>query len=177
LAYGHIYDTFYKKLYNYGWRIAGEKSLVEDCIQELFVRLWKQKEKLSVPRSIQAYLFESLRRCIFRAMEKEKREAGDHLDESYDYNSHSSFEMTLISQECQAEQRSSLERALESLTNRQREVIYLKFYLKMSYGEIAPIMGLNVESVYNLVSRALNILEQKLSAPLYVIEVSDYQNQ
>ena len=174
-AYAHIYHTFYKKLYNYGSRIVAEKSLVEDCIQDLFIRLWKQKEKLALPRSIQAYLFQSLRRSIFRALEKEKREGHDHLDESYNHTSHSSYETELIDRQWQLEQRSSLERALESLTNREREVIFLKFYLKMNYDEIAAIMELNIESVYNLVSRALTMLEQKLSTPLHFIAFSDYQ--
>lgn len=172
-AYAHIYNTYYKKLYHYGLRVVAEKSVVEDCIQELFIRLWKLKEKLAVPRSVQAYLFQSLRRSIFRAQEKAKREAHEHLDESYHQSSQKSYEMMLVNRQWQDEQRSTLERALESLTSRQREVIYLKFYLKMSYEEIAGVMEISVGSAYNLVSRVLSILEGRFSAPLHLIAFSD----
>jgi RNA polymerase sigma factor (sigma-70 family) len=173
-AYAYIYNTYYKKLCNYGLRIVADKTLVEDGIQDLFIRLWKQKGGLAVPRSIQAYLFQSLRRDIYRSIEKRKRDGHFTLDETYNYRSYSSHEMELITRERRAEQQSNLETAIASLTNRQREVIFLKFYLKMSYQEIAGIMELNVDSVYNLISKALNALQERFSSPLHFIASSDY---
>ncbi len=95
-AYSYIYDSYYKRLYNYGMRIVSDKVIVEDCIQDLFIRLWRRKELLGVPLSIQAYLFQSLRRCIYRSIEKQRKTGHAMLDESYDYESQSSHEMSMI---------------------------------------------------------------------------------
>ncbi len=49
-----------------------------------------------------------------------------------------------------------------TLTKRQREAIFLKFYNDLSYSDIASIMDLQVDSVYNVISKAIESLRHKL---------------
>ena len=48
-----------------------------------------------------------------------------------------------------------LQKQLKSLTNRQQEAIYLKYYEERSYEEICTIMDINYQSVRNLISSGL----------------------
>jgi RNA polymerase sigma factor (sigma-70 family) len=150
-------------------RIVSDKVIVEDCIQDLFIRLWRRKELIGVPLSIPAYLFQSLRRCVYRSIEKQRKTGHATLDESYAYESQSSHEMSMIDSHAREEQLVILDGALQSIPSRQREVIYLKFYSKMTYQEISGIMGLSLESVYNLVSRAIRTLQDKLEAQAHLL--------
>ena len=51
-AYAHIYYQYFDHLYDYGCRLSAHTELVEDCIQELFIRLWKRKEQLHEVESV-----------------------------------------------------------------------------------------------------------------------------
>ncbi|MNE93296.1 RNA polymerase sigma factor [compost metagenome] len=49
-----------------------------------------------------------------------------------------------------------------SLTNRQREAIFLRFYEDLSYEEIAELLEMNLGGTYKLIYRALDRLRDQL---------------
>ena len=73
-----------------------------------------------------------------------------------------SFESHLIEKETKAHQYERLRNSIRSLTKRQREAIFLKFFNELSYHEVASIMEMRVDSVYNLISKTIDILRSKL---------------
>ena len=88
--------------------------------------------------------------------------------QSIDVNQEKYFEIVLPADalieigELQKEQSEKLRRSLVTLTKRQREAIFLKFYNDLSYSDIASIMDLQVDSVYNIISKAIESLRHKL---------------
>ncbi|MNY66103.1 RNA polymerase sigma factor [compost metagenome] len=59
--------------------------------------------------------------------------------------------------------RKKIGQALQKLTDRQREVIYLRYYEEFSYPEIAEIMGLTLKGTYKLMGRAIETLRSQES--------------
>jgi RNA polymerase sigma factor (sigma-70 family) len=57
-----------------------------------------------------------------------------------------------------------IKQCISQLSKRQQEIIYLRFYLNASANDIADIMQLNRQSVYNLLHDALNKLRQSTGA-------------
>nr|GFC66022.1 hypothetical protein [Tanacetum cinerariifolium] len=62
-----------------------------------------------------------------------------------------------------AEQSARLLAALNRLSKRQREALYLKFFDGFAYERIAEVMGLNTQSVRNLIFNALQVLRKVLA--------------
>jgi RNA polymerase sigma factor (sigma-70 family) len=58
-----------------------------------------------------------------------------------------------------------MRQALSGLSKRQQEVIYLRFYVDADIDEIAEIMGLNRQSVYNLLHEGLKKLKKSSGKP------------
>jgi DNA-directed RNA polymerase specialized sigma24 family protein len=50
-ALEYLYRTYGKDLFNFGMKLYGRHDWVQDTLQELFVDLWKQHQKLSVVTS------------------------------------------------------------------------------------------------------------------------------
>ena len=50
-AYSWIYTHYIQVLYNYGLQITPDSEIVKDCIQDVFVKIYKAKKKLTVPVS------------------------------------------------------------------------------------------------------------------------------
>lgn len=161
-ALEEIYRTFFSELYSYGKKLSKDENTVEDCIQELFVELWNRREKLSETDAIKPYLFVSLKRKIFHTVKKIRKSTDTELEEKY-FEVELSIDEILIAKETTTEQKSNLKSAFEELSDRQKEILYLKYYSEMDYAEISKIMDLNYQSARNLVSRAINKLAKHLT--------------
>ena len=157
----------FRQLYGYGMKIAGDDDLVTDAIQTLFVYIFEKRETCAVPQSISAYLCVSLRHIIVNELKKENGGIFRSLDDvdtnEYKFDLEIDIETAIIRSELEREQLKVLQREINNLTKQQREVLYLKYYKKMSSDEIAQVMGLTSRTVYNTTHTAISRLREQLS--------------
>lgn len=154
-AYKKIYNNYLDTLYDYGRKIVDDDNLVQDCIHDLFVDLWKNRTKLEVDRSIKNYLLSSIRRKVLR---KAQRERKHKLIPNFSFFEDHIFEDPSTINPVKSNRQKKLKPALDQLTKRQKEVIYLKFYNNLDYEEVAGVMDISLEAVYNHTSKALSQL-------------------
>ncbi|MGD1890617.1 MAG: RNA polymerase sigma factor [Cyclobacteriaceae bacterium] len=74
-----------------------------------------------------------------------------------------SSEFRWVTEEAAHESKNHLQKAIASLPERQREVIYLRYYNSFSFEEIAGIMKIDIRSAQNLTYKALAKLRVALS--------------
>jgi RNA polymerase sigma factor (sigma-70 family) len=159
-AFSRIFHENYGQLYRYGIRLTADPDLVKDCIQELFITLWNSRERLGIPASIRFYLLKSLRRSLIRQLSATSSSAKIPPRE-YDFQMEFSPEASMIAGQLCQEQQEHLQKALNELSPRQKEVIYLRFYNGLSYDEIAELTSLNYQSIRNYVHQAIIALRKK----------------
>ncbi len=161
-AFEALYRAHSASLLSYGYRMTPDKQLVEDSLQDLFVELWQKRSKLGEIKSVKAYLTVSLRRKIIKAIAKGVRKIGREEAEDYHFEAELAIEDLLIQKEVEGEQIEKLRLALQQLSSRQREALYLKYQMGMDYEEICESLDLNYQSARNLVSRGLAKLKNIL---------------
>ncbi|MEX0647201.1 MAG: sigma-70 family RNA polymerase sigma factor [Balneolaceae bacterium] len=164
-----LFKKYYKGMYGYGLKLCNDPVLVEDGIQELFESIWVRRDNLKHIKSPNVYLFVSLRRNILKAR-KSRTETEDLLDDSFILNF--GAEEIIIKNESQKEQKKALQKALNQLSNQQKEVIYLHFYNGMSYSEIEEILSINRQSVRNHMHRAMVTLRTVLKTDVMRLVIS-----
>ena len=157
-----VYQQHVKPLYNYGFKLTQDKDLVEDGIQDVFVELWEKRERLGPTDSIRFYLFKVLRRTLLRRQAQNQRYSASPVFLE-NILSEDSFEVRLIMEHSTARTNSILRKALDRLSGRQREVIFLRFYDELTFEEIANTMDIDIKSVYKLTYKALDSLKKKIS--------------
>jgi len=160
-AFELMVRQFYPVLLNYGFRLVKDRDFVQDCLQDFLVDLWARKERLNDVHSIQGYLFLSFRRRLFR--EKKRGvwiNSATELHDDLDFEGSLNIESLIIENEQYHENEEKLKKQIESLTRRQREVIYLRFTQSLDYGQIAEIMRINHQSAVNLVYEAIRVLKK-----------------
>lgn len=160
-AFAVIYYRFFNTLLHRGLQISGDRELVKDCIHDLFLEIWINKINLATPLSVKSYLIVSLRRKIIRKLKKFRslqtglyRLPREFVDSKEDQ---------IISEQFTHDQQFMIIKAVNSLTKRQKEAIQLKFYSNLRYEEIAGMMNISTDSVYNLVSKAIFNLHKGLT--------------
>ncbi len=161
-AFNCIIYQNYALLFNYGQKIYNDSSTVEDCIQELFIYVWEHRSGLSDVKAVKAYLLLSLRRRLINHLTawNKKRVHGDSYLTHSELGITFSHEEFVIRNEEKTEVQKRLSSALNNLSDRQKEAIYLKYYSKLSYDEIAKVMEMENQSVANLLRRALQSLRK-----------------
>lgn len=158
---GDLFQYVYRELYYYGLKLVFTPDVVKDTIQDIFADIWSRRRKMERIRNIRAYLFVSLRRELLRRVEKLRKEGP--LQEGATGSFEFSKEDFIIQEETGAEAMRFLVQSLKKLTERQREVIFLRFNHELEFPEIASILGMNVQSVRNLLFRALEKVRSDLS--------------
>jgi len=166
-AFEKIIKSHYQILLNYGTRICKDDELIKDTLQDLFFSLWQNRLGISDTMSVKNYLLKSLRRKLLREIHKNKQTT--HLRELHfdaGFNMVLPVDHNVILQEKLTELSFKVREVLEKLSPRQQEVIYLRFYMDANLDEIAEIMELSLQSVYNLLHEALKRFKG-LSSPDY----------
>ncbi len=165
-AFAQLMELHYAALLNYGSRFQKDREFVKDCIQDLFLELWKCRETLGEVLTPRSYLLVSLRRKLLRETGRIRwfREARE-VSSDYSFEVQLAIESYLIHNEIQHEDLKKLRRSLEQVTKRQREAVYLRFYQELSYEEIARTMGINYHSAVNLVYEAIKFIRNNWIYP------------
>ncbi|MEK6481417.1 sigma-70 family RNA polymerase sigma factor [Catalinimonas sp. 4WD22] len=175
-AFVELYNIFFEDLCRYGKRITNQKALIEDSIQDLFVEIWKNKKDLPEVNSVKYYLYKRLKRKIIKKLiDKRKIPLENNVLEEYNFNIVFSHESELISKQFSEDQQKKLQKALNSLSRRQKEAITLRFYDGFTTQEVAGLLSMNTKSVRNLIYRAMLVLKKvllKLIVLFSVISVS-----
>lgn len=158
-AFKLIYEKYVADLFRYGKRFSTDEELVKDCIQDLFIDLYHYRLKLSKIDRIMPYLMISLKRIILK---KNKNE----ISKKYLINDILPFEYELEddhSVEQDEKKIDVLQLAMNKLTDRQREAIYMKYVMGLSYEELAEVLNLNYQTSRNLIYRGMKKLRESIN--------------
>ena len=167
-AYSFMYEKYARVLYNYGYKIAQNRQLTEDCLQDLFLTILETRERLGHTDSIKFYLMRALRRDIVRKF------SGSHrfLDESapeISFQIEFQYEPTWLDSQISKDRSDALRHELNQLPARQKEALFLKFFDNLSYEEIAGIMGIETTSAYKVIYKAIAALQKRIPADLLAV--------
>ncbi|OQP39937.1 hypothetical protein A4H97_17105 [Niastella yeongjuensis] len=167
-ALAAIMRKYYTALYNYGTRFTNDDALAKDCIQEVFISLWQRRESAAEILSPRYYLLRAVKNKVLKSLHKQTIRAGTIDDESaYDFLQEFSVEKLIIDKQMSEEQAAILRKTMAQLTKRQHELIYLKFYQHLDHAQIAGLMNLSRQSVYNLLHETIQKLRSLWQAELF----------
>lgn len=161
-AYTYIYREYSQALYAYGMHFTSDKGLVEDCIQDVFIKIFQNRRHLQSTDNIKLYLFIALKNMLFNIFRKDiKYSQIDSLEPVF--AAEYTIEDEIIENEREQFLNEKMIRMLEVLSPRQKEIIYYRFVEGLSYEEICQIMDMNYQSTQNLIQRSLKKLRTTFS--------------
>jgi RNA polymerase sigma-70 factor (ECF subfamily) len=157
-----LFERYYQILFQYGIKVCRDTELINDSLQDLFIEIWQQRQPAPL-LSIQAYLIKALRYKLIRAAKKSQLTQSDPPDTPFEM-SHEHF---MIQSEQDNANVKALIQQLNQLSPRQREIIFLRYYQRLSYREICEIMHIEYQVARNQLSMALKKLRTLVKLPQY----------
>ena len=159
-AFAILYNLHVDALYSYGTKLCKDEDAVKDSLQELFLELFLNREKIKIsPENLRYYLLLALKRNLIKKNES-GRKFRHSFNESIDFEPEYSIESQIVEQEKDTEINQKVMDALRRLPAKQKEAVYLRFNESLNYDEIAGILNIDVESVRKQVCRALKTIRE-----------------
>ena len=163
-----IFIAFYSDMCQYGIKLFNSIDLVNDSIQDVFLRIWEKRDTLGNVQNLRAYLFASLRRMIFNNKKEFFNTSSlTSMKSDKEDNFLFSSDEFLASDEISVLLRQTLTNTINHLPEKQRELVFLRFYHKLSYRDCAVIMEIKEQTVRNLMQRALSKFREQMDPDLW----------
>ncbi len=156
-AFEALFRVHYRPLCAFAMGYVKEPDAAEDLVQDLFFRLWLDREKVTITTSTKAYLYASVRNRCLNAVKSGARmrvlneEAHDRAPED---------ERT---EDEHTERIARVQAAIELLPEERRRIFKLSRYEGLKYHEIAARLGISVKTVENQMGSALKSLRVELA--------------
>jgi RNA polymerase sigma-70 factor (ECF subfamily) len=159
-SFEELFRTYFAPLCSFAQKYVGDAGDAKDIIHQVFIGLWHKRDDVDLTTSLKSYLFTGVHnRCLNYIRDRKKlvqfdapqheSELGGYL-ESRDY---------LEASETEAQ----INRALDELPEKCREIFMLNRFDQLKYREIAAKLNISVKTVETQMSRALKVLREKLS--------------
>ncbi|WP_349945998.1 RNA polymerase sigma factor [Bacteroides cellulosilyticus] len=158
-AYLYIYKLYAQDMYSYGMLFTTNSELVKDCLHDVFIKIHRNRKKLSQVDNIRPYLLKAMKNYLFDVFDKKKELFHNDTIEPV-FSPEYTIEDKIIRQEELHYQSRKIRQMLESLTPRQKEVLYYRYMKNLTYDEIGEIMQMNYQSILNLIQRSIKKLRE-----------------
>ena len=166
-AFDHIFSSYKARLYTFAVGYLKVTEDAQELVQEVFVKVWENREMLDETRSFNSYLFTISKNTILNYFRKKANEQSyiDYIKKNTSL-SYNKTEEDLAYEELQEK----ASRVIEQLPARQKEIYRLSREQGLSNEEIARQLKISKKTVENQVTLALKFLRERLgNGKLYAL--------
>lgn len=143
-AFRELYDRYHVQMYYIAKKYVKSSDLAEDAVQDIFVKLWEKRDRIDEAKSIKGFLFTMLRNHVLNMIRDRKDEIVSMSGiEEKKHPNRNQTENDLIYKEYHE----IVQRGLEELSDRKREVFELKTLQGHSNSEVADLLNINIRTV------------------------------
>jgi RNA polymerase sigma-70 factor (ECF subfamily) len=157
-AFKDLFEKYYSPMCLFARQLLNDYELAEETVQDMFVKVWEKRTLLTIDTSVKHYFFRSIRNQCLNRIQHEK------IKLRY------AHEMTVRAQQeadpeayfVEPDLLSRIEKSINSLPPRRREIFRLSREKGMKYKEIADTLHISVKTVEAQMGLALKFLREEL---------------
>ncbi len=154
-AYRTLYRLFYLRFLKFATSMLGDETEAKDIVQESFLKVWINREKLNEEQSIFNFLYVLVKHEVISALRLRRMPESLDTPAARDIVSNSNAEAALHSQDIEAH--------ISSMPDQRRTVFTMSRFRGMSNKEIAESLGISEKTVERHITLALSDLRKYLS--------------
>ncbi|MEX0721171.1 MAG: RNA polymerase sigma-70 factor [Balneolaceae bacterium] len=171
-AYEELFFEYHNQLIRFANTITKSREFARDAVQDVFLKIWRNRENWEINYSLKVYLYQSVRNQSLNLLEKQnsrlrvksgmqkelqEREEKVFVDDAK--HSHlSDYELRLLKK---------IWELVGEMPERKRIVFELHRKHGLSYKEIAKILGITRKTVENHIAQAFQFLRSNINTEDY----------
>ena len=154
-ALTELYHKFWQSLFVSSYNVLKDKELCEDIIQDIFMNIWHNREKLEINISLKGYMYACARYQVFNQFKKNKDKIHVELFEDLDKRFQYSTPETQLMHDELLDQINSI---VQALPEKCQLVYKLSREEQLSHKEIAERLDISTKTVENHITKALHVI-------------------
>ncbi|MDN4621011.1 RNA polymerase sigma factor SigW [Paenibacillus sp. PK4536] len=170
-AFAEIVELYKDKIFHLGYRMLSNRHEAEDVVQETFLRVYKNLDRYDQKQKFSTWIYRiGTNLCIDRLR---KRKPSYSLDaELNDQDGTDGYallpgdERTPESEYLLSETQQLIHQAIDSLPDKYKTVMVLRYLQELSLQEISEVMDMPVTTIKTRVHRGREFLRKKLEPKL-----------
>ena len=163
-AFNTLYAQFFAPLCVFASRYISDHNIIEDCVQDVFLKIWKDKENINITTSIRSYLLTATKNNCLNLIEKKKTE---QTYEQYILNTYDEYSSSDLYSVEEIER--LITQAINKLPEKYRTVFQMSRFENLTYKEIAVKQNISIKTVEAYMHKSLIILQIALKDYLPII--------
>ncbi|MDR2144956.1 MAG: RNA polymerase sigma-70 factor [Tannerella sp.] len=164
-AFSLLFKRYYRDLVLFGGTFLADKDTCEDIVQQVFLKVWEDREALVIKTSLKSYLLKSVQNACLDEI-KHKNVVREH--EEYVQYSHLQEYMDTENYILYSDLQRHLKEALEKIPPQYRESFEMNRFKGLKYREIAEKLNVSQRTVEERIGKAIELLRKYLKDFLYI---------
>lgn len=162
-TFKYVYDSYYDIIFFKVNRLCCQTEISEEIVQEAFVQLYLNKDKLQDATGVYAYLYTVSKRMAISYFRKKVVREQFQTEQKYRWEEACTESQNRLDEKdiCEA-----VDQIIEALPLQQKVIYRMNKFDEKSYNEIADAMGLSKNTVRNHIATASKIVRIKLAGLL-----------
>jgi RNA polymerase sigma-70 factor, ECF subfamily len=162
-----LFRTYYTDCVRFAYSYIDNLPAAEDIVQQVFLKIWEKRREIHIHTAPKSYLLTAVRNTAISHIRK--KDPLILVENMTDANG-AAPQINMEARELESE----INRAVDSLPEKCREVFLLSRQQKLTYKEIAYTLNIAEKTVENQMGKALKILHQYLDKLLIGVMFCNY---
>ncbi|HSX48850.1 MAG TPA: RNA polymerase sigma factor [Candidatus Saccharimonadales bacterium] len=160
LAFEILVKRYQRPFYSFVFKITGNDLIVEDILQETFLKIYKNIDKFDIKRKFSTWAFEIAKNTAISHLRKEKSKVSlKNIDISIDE--------THYENAIKQENKRVIGKILNKMDSKYKSAVKLFYFDELSYKEISDKLNLPINTVRTRISRGKKIVSDVLRSMNY----------
>ncbi len=166
-SYELFFNEHYNALCRFAFTFLKDADDAEEIVQNIFVKLWNDREGIEIKTSVKSYLFTAVRNASLNQLK--------HIDIKETYKQHNQLQIQQgynIDGEMEAsELQEKITNAIQSMPEQRKKIFGMSRFEGLKYKEIAKQLNISPKTVENHMGIAIKFLREELKEYLHLIVV------
>jgi RNA polymerase sigma-70 factor (ECF subfamily) len=161
-AFGEIIERYESQLKAYAFRLTGNHEIVEDIVQEAFLKSYRDIQSFDVKKKFSSWIYRIVHNQSIDMARKHSRTT--NLEEFEEIPDTRNLAQEIHEKLDSKEDERKLSEAISQLPPKYRDPIILKYYENKEYEEISDILKFPTGTVGTLISRGKERIRKAIEA-------------
>jgi len=159
LAFTNVYNLYKNNVYSTALRITKSKIQAEEAVQDIFLKIWQNRDALAEVDHFENYLYIISRNHLFNSIKKIARETSQITE----FNQKEAGIIDTDSNIKDEQYNTILNQIVEQLPPQQQKVYQMAKRDGLSHQKIGEDLGISTETVKKHMAQALKFIRLKIS--------------
>ncbi len=155
LALNSVFTAYYDKLCRFACTCSLTHEQAEEIVSDVFFNLWKNRARLDVHTNFQSYLYRAVRNAALAVKKSPLRADVSQAEQVAD-----PMQPVLVIE--YEELKQYLDRIVNALPERCRQVFVMSRYESMKYREISAVLGISEKTIEHHIVKALDVIRESM---------------